>query len=108
METHVMGHPAFRKSAKDQQWDALTKAKNIWGLGCDCTVRQWLEQAEVRAAVNEDFKGDITSRGDDVKGHIGSRGWWGGRAGRHKIQELPEEGMFIPSLEDIHDTQIQA
>lgn len=34
METHVMGHPAFRKSAKDQQWDALTKAKifGVWAV----------------------------------------------------------------------------
>lgn len=69
---------------------------------------QQLEQAEVRAAVNEGLKGDTTYRGHDVKGHIRSRGWRGGRAGRHKIQELPEEGMFIPSLEDIHGTQIQA
>lgn len=108
LETCVMGHPAFWKSAKDQQWDALTVAKNVWVLGCDCIVWQRLEQAEVRAAVNEDMKRDITCRGDDVKGHIRNRGWWGERAGRHKIQELPEEGMFIPSLEDIHDTQIQA
>lgn len=39
----------------------------------------------MRAAVNEDLKGDITCRGDEVKGHIRSRGWWGAGAGRHKI-----------------------
>lgn len=29
LETCVTGHPAFWKSAKDQEWDTLTEAKNV-------------------------------------------------------------------------------
>lgn len=34
METHVTGHPAMWKSAKDQQWHALTEEKifGVWAV----------------------------------------------------------------------------
>lgn len=53
------------------------RGKYIWVLGCDCIGRQQLEQAKVIAAVWEDFKGDITCRGDEVQGPVRSRGQQG-------------------------------
>lgn len=57
----------------------LNRGKYVWVLGCDYIGRQCLEQAEVRAAVWKDSKGDITCRGDEVQGLVRSGG-----AGSHK------------------------
>lgn len=52
----------------------LNRGKYVWVLGCDYIGRQCLEQAEVRAAVWKDSKGDITCRGDEVQGLVRSGG----------------------------------
>lgn len=65
---------SFLEICKRPTMGHLKGGKHIWVVGHDCMGRQQLEQAEVTAAVQEDLKGDITCRGDEVQGLVRSGG----------------------------------
>lgn len=59
---------SFLEICKRPTVGRLNRGKYVWVLGCGCIGRQRLEQAEVTAAAREDWKGDVTRRGDEVQG----------------------------------------